>query len=38
MYPVNSGQLEISVARDKLVTLLSEANWNIWMTDMHGRQ
>jgi Tol biopolymer transport system component len=38
MVPINVGQLEISVARDKLVTMLSESNWNIWMTDLRSRQ
>jgi len=34
MAQVNLGPLEISVARDKLVTVLSESNWNIWMADL----
>ena len=34
MAHVNLGPLEISVARDKLVTVLSESNWNIWMADL----
>jgi len=38
MFLINVGQLEMSVARDKLVTVLSEANWNIWMTDLRGKQ
>jgi Tol biopolymer transport system component len=38
MLLLNSGQLEISVARDKLATVLSEANWNIWMTDLRIKQ
>ena len=37
IFLVNTGQLEISVVRDKLVTVLSEANWNIWMTDLRAR-
>jgi len=38
MLQVHLGQLNISVARDKLVTVLSEANWNIWMTDLNDKQ
>jgi Tol biopolymer transport system component len=38
MFQLDVGQLNISVAQDKLVTVLSEANWNIWMTDLRGKQ
>jgi Tol biopolymer transport system component len=34
MAHVNLGPLEISVAQDKLVTVLAEANLNIWMADL----
>jgi Tol biopolymer transport system component/tRNA A-37 threonylcarbamoyl transferase component Bud32 len=34
MAQVNLGLLEISLARDKLVTVLAESNWNIWMADL----
>jgi hypothetical protein len=34
MFPIDLGALEISVAQDKLVTMLAESNWNIWMTDL----
>jgi len=36
MMPVNLGPLEISVAADKIVTLLAESNFNIWMTELGG--
>jgi len=36
MMPVNLGALEISVAQDKIVTLLAESNFNIWMTELGG--
>ena len=34
MMAVNQGPLEISVAQDKIVTLLAESNFNIWMTEL----
>jgi Tol biopolymer transport system component len=34
MLPVGLGPLEISVGRDKVVTLLAESNFNIWMTEL----
>ena len=33
MLPVSLGPLEISVAPEKIVTLLAESNFNIWMTE-----
>jgi hypothetical protein len=30
------GLLEIGIAREKLVTVLSKSNWTIWMADVRG--
>jgi hypothetical protein len=36
MMPVNLGVLNIGVAQDKIVTMLAESNFNIWMTELSG--
>jgi hypothetical protein len=36
MTPVQLGALEISVAQDKIVTLLAESNFNIWMMELEA--
>jgi serine/threonine protein kinase len=36
MFPVNLGDLEISIAQDKIVMLLAESNWNIWMAELEN--
>jgi len=35
MLAVNLSDLELCIAQDKLVMLLAEANWNIWMTELN---
>ena len=38
MLAVNFSDLELCVAQDKIVMLLAEANWNIWMTELNARR
>ena len=38
MLAVNLSDLELCVAPDKIVMLLAEANWNIWMTELNARR
>jgi len=37
MVPVNSGPLDLVIARDKLVTLVAESTSNIWIADLMGK-
>ena len=37
MLAVNLSDLELCVAPDKIVMLLAESNWNIWMTELNAR-
>jgi len=38
MLAVNLSDLELCVAPDKIVMLLAESNWNIWMTELNARR
>ena len=37
MLPVFLGALEISIARDNMVIMVAESNFNIWMAEL-GKQ
>ena len=38
MLAVNLSDLELCVAPDKIVMLLAESNWNVWMTELNARR
>jgi hypothetical protein len=38
MLAVNLSDLELCVGPDKIVMLLAESNWNIWMTELNARR